>query len=1309
MMRKVLLILCLAVASVVSAGELRLARHYSDHMVLQRDKPVVVRGQATPGAEVTVAFNGQEKAAKTDGAGQWAVTLEPMAAVAKAQELTVAAGKERLVLREVVIGDVILFARQTTIDISLGRDEVGRQAAKAHKVLPGYRALVLRSVPSMDPLEDLPDGATAGWAVVDKSTALTMSAAAYYLGRDVSAAVDVPIGIVDANLGGQFPVAWLSRESAEQIGGMDRRIDTFEAMRNAFVNQEPWGKDWRARVLTDDPLEHPLYGAAGYNGLLHPLRGLALKGIILQMGNDYPYMYYNKLKAEGRHTDRGALNQAYIDTYEMRKEGFRMEPQAISLLLPEWRNVFADDTLPMALVMPPASELSTYAIHNREMRELQRIQAMHSPEIDVILPGMEAVPFSGQPRDEALLAARSLAWVKGALLKQSAIPVTGPEFERLEANGKIATVHFKAGTAVGLTAAPGALDAFEVADVNGKYVPAKAVIDAQTIKLACEELGRIFYVRYNWRERPDEGLTNSAGLPAIPFRTQDVLHQWFIRNDEEDLPEEYSLPANQWKGGLVTFVNGQLDGVGYLHFSGWFGPIGFRGAPFGPNIAIKEVKAGSPAPGKLLVGDVIYSVNGQLLGEQEEMVLSAAITEAEATDGKLVLGVYRDGELLDIEINLPVMGRYSATAPWNCPKTDRIVANLEQYLVDRGLPDGYLYTDLLFMLAAGSPEYQGELRRRIQTHVNDKRVDGSNWHVGYLTILLSEYVLTTGDKSALPRIQQLVDHMAAMQMTGTTSPRLGGWRTRGEGRPEAGYPAMVHVAVSNMIGMTLAREAGATIDETCYQLGLDYLRRKGAHLGVLIYGDAFRKEPRFIDPDEMLAGKLGTDNGKVGEAAIFFRLIGDRPGQYINSLISTHAWYSTYDGHGGNFWNNFWTPLGPFMQNKESMIYFMKNHRWYRECNRMFDGSLQWSDGGKFGGGTGVALVVPRQRLRILGAQASPFGIQVPAELKPALAAYEAHDYDKALELALAQVPAEARGKVNVSTAGRLVEEIERMQAGITGDLARLDALLAEGRVYEAGRVLEGLVPVMAGNDPVLLARQEALAKTRPRDNDEERYQVWRKTRTMTVSSEKEPENSEDLKKLEAERAAAAKAAAEALGTWQCLTPKVFVSEKAGQKAGFGQAPQEEATQWRMLVLERLNNAPVGWMQPGFDDSRWVETTYPISWHLNHPMVARATFQVEDPKAFDALRFRSWVFRQQNMTVYLNGVLVARVNNVMNKTGEIEADLKDEVLGLLKEGENTIAVSTIHNWRWGMLFMKVYNNGFDFMLDGRIPKREPES
>ena len=55
----------------VLAAALKLAAPFTDHAVLQRDRPVIVRGSADPGAEVAVSFAGNTAKGVADAAGHF--------------------------------------------------------------------------------------------------------------------------------------------------------------------------------------------------------------------------------------------------------------------------------------------------------------------------------------------------------------------------------------------------------------------------------------------------------------------------------------------------------------------------------------------------------------------------------------------------------------------------------------------------------------------------------------------------------------------------------------------------------------------------------------------------------------------------------------------------------------------------------------------------------------------------------------------------------------------------------------------------------------------------------------------------------------------------------------------------------------------------------------------------------------------------------------------------------------------------------------------------------------------------------------
>ena len=64
------LVLALLPAAVAQA-EVGLPNTFSDHMVLQRGKPVPVYGTAAPGEKVIVEFHGQSLTTTADAQGNW--------------------------------------------------------------------------------------------------------------------------------------------------------------------------------------------------------------------------------------------------------------------------------------------------------------------------------------------------------------------------------------------------------------------------------------------------------------------------------------------------------------------------------------------------------------------------------------------------------------------------------------------------------------------------------------------------------------------------------------------------------------------------------------------------------------------------------------------------------------------------------------------------------------------------------------------------------------------------------------------------------------------------------------------------------------------------------------------------------------------------------------------------------------------------------------------------------------------------------------------------------------------------------------
>ncbi len=63
------------------------------------------------------------------------------------------------------------------------------------------------------------------------------------------------------------------------------------------------------------------------------------------------------------------------------------------------------------------------------------------------------------------------------------------------------------------------LTEFEIAGADGKFVPAQAAIDSDTVVVQAKEVATPTQARFGWRNVANPNLVNKEGLPASPFQT----------------------------------------------------------------------------------------------------------------------------------------------------------------------------------------------------------------------------------------------------------------------------------------------------------------------------------------------------------------------------------------------------------------------------------------------------------------------------------------------------------------------------------------------------------------------------------------------------------------------------------------------------------------------------------------------------------------------------------------------------------------------------------------------------------------------
>ncbi len=196
------MILVLLTSSWASA-EIQLPAIIGNNMVLQRDMPIPIWGWTQKGQTVTVTFAGQSATATAGEDGKWMVRLPAQAANDQPQTMTIQSGDESLTLGNILIGEVWLASGQSNMEWAVGWSQNAEQEAAAANY-PNLRLFTV--VKQMSPTPK--DKADGSWNVCAPQTVSGFSAVGYFFGRDLHAALKVPVGVINSSWGGTPIEAW---------------------------------------------------------------------------------------------------------------------------------------------------------------------------------------------------------------------------------------------------------------------------------------------------------------------------------------------------------------------------------------------------------------------------------------------------------------------------------------------------------------------------------------------------------------------------------------------------------------------------------------------------------------------------------------------------------------------------------------------------------------------------------------------------------------------------------------------------------------------------------------------------------------------------------------------------------------------------------------------------------------------------------------------------------------------------------------------------------------------------------------------
>lgn len=201
-------------------GQIKVPRLVRDSMILQRDTKINIWGWASKGGKVNIKFNKKNYKTVTDANGKWMIQLPPMKAGGPyTMDIT---GSNKIFIKDILIGDVWICSGQSNMVHQMNIHDVTYAKDIAQANYPQIRHFWIPTLTNLQgPQDDLPTGY---WKPAIGDDVRPFSAVAYFFAKKIYEKYHVPIGLINASVGGTPIEAWTSEEGLREFSGMQSTI-----------------------------------------------------------------------------------------------------------------------------------------------------------------------------------------------------------------------------------------------------------------------------------------------------------------------------------------------------------------------------------------------------------------------------------------------------------------------------------------------------------------------------------------------------------------------------------------------------------------------------------------------------------------------------------------------------------------------------------------------------------------------------------------------------------------------------------------------------------------------------------------------------------------------------------------------------------------------------------------------------------------------------------------------------------------------------------------------------------------------------
>ncbi|QDT05396.1 hypothetical protein K227x_37960 [Rubripirellula lacrimiformis] len=515
MPRFLLLVAFATVFSPAAQAELSVPNFFSDHMVLQRDRPAEIWGKATAGSEVNVQFKGNRSTVVAGPDGRWRVGVETGKADAAGADLTIQSGSHRITIHDVLVGEVWFASGQSNMVFTMNRVPAYADVI-AKSDYPQIRMFNAPTVTAVTPQEDI-DGQ---WTLCSPKSMPGYSAVAFFFARKLHEELGIPVGVIKSAWGGKPVETFTSRAALDSLPGTKALVDAMDKA-DANYNEakaqvayrsrlDQWEADAREqRKLPADqrkklarkptkpkrPLDTEGKPGVLFNSMINPFAGYTIRGAIWYQG-------------EGN-----------------AKPGAVPYDQTLPLMIRDWRTRWNDDFsfyfVQLANYRQPSTMPGT-PDHWALLQDRMRLVLDTTPKTGMAIINDVGDAKDIHPKNKHDPGERLALWALAKDYGQELV-YSGPLFQSSSLQGASVRVTFdQAGD--GLKSRDGeTLKRFEIAGKDRIWHWADAKIDGpSSVVVTSDAVPNPVAVRYAWAANPKgANLVNSAGLPASVFRTDD--------------------------------------------------------------------------------------------------------------------------------------------------------------------------------------------------------------------------------------------------------------------------------------------------------------------------------------------------------------------------------------------------------------------------------------------------------------------------------------------------------------------------------------------------------------------------------------------------------------------------------------------------------------------------------------------------------------------------------------------------------------------------------------------------------------------